>query len=112
MLSFLLTSPTNSRAMREIERTLKRASSGPLTRYNKKIKNHLLEVQRLLGTLNALRLPPDESLGAVERDLMLDRPHSATLTFASEEGMSSSPPHLTFRGIPTPPSFPLSTTTP
>ena len=93
MFSFLLTIPLNSRAMREIERTLKRASSTPPTRYNKeKIKNHLVEVQRLVDALNTLHLPPEEIASAVEPGFSIDGPHGATIGAnvdpAPKEGVS------------------------
>ena len=83
--------------MREIERTLKTALNTPPTRRNKeKVKNHLLEVQRLLDALNALRLPCDEIVGAVEPDLTLYRPHGATIEMAPKEGTSSYLAYLSF----------------
>ena len=79
------------RAMREIELTLRRGTSTPHTRYDKeKIENRVQEVQRLLDTLN-VPSSPDEKLCAAEHALTLGGPPDATITSASEEGMSSSP---------------------
>ena len=81
VFSFLFTTPTNSRVMRKIEQTLKIEERMPLTGHNEeKIKNDLLEVQRLLSPLKAPGPPR----------------HNATIAFSPEEGMPSSLPYPTF----------------
>lgn len=108
---FLLTIPTNSRAMREIERTVRRGTSTPYTRYNKeKIENHILEVQQLLDTLNAQNLPLDKTHCAVEHDLMQEEPRDIATPSVFENGMSPAPHSPTMCRMLNDPSFLNSTT--
>lgn len=96
--------------MRDIERTLRRGASTPQTRSSKgKIEKHVLEVQQLLDTLNALGSLPDENLCAVEHDSTLGSFHDATTTLSPGEGVSS-PPSLTFCGTLITLNSPRSTT--
>ena len=74
--------PTESRIICEIERTLRRGASTPHTGYNKdKVEGHRLEIQEILGTLNAPNSPSDgtPSVGEQVTNLAPVDLHTASL---------------------------------
>ena len=57
-----------SRVMREIGRTLRSKASASHTKHNKeKVEGHMVEIRRILGTLNASNSSPNENIGVGAR---------------------------------------------
>ena len=88
-----------SRLTCEIERTLRRGASTPHTKYDKeKVKDHKLEIQRILTTLTTPNLALDRNL-SMDTRAPPDDPPDAAATSISESGTSSAPPSLIAYGL-------------
>ena len=87
---------SRSRIMREIGRTLRSKASASHTKHKhnkEKVKGQMVEIRRILGTLNTPKSSPDENIGVGARA-------SNTTTPVFESGMSSALPMPIFYGIP------------
>ena len=76
--------------MHEIERTLGRWASTPHIMYDKgKVESHMLEVRRILDTLNAPNSPPHENITRKERapNLVTVDPYDVGVSSEAEKGM-------------------------
>jgi hypothetical protein len=93
--------------MCEIERTLRRGANMPHIKYNKdKVEGYKLEIQVILGTLNAPSSPLDENLNVGERAaarLASVNPHDTVTASVFESGTSLAPHSLILYGILTVP---------
>ena len=93
-----LTTPNNdSRIMRGIERTLRKEVNTPHAKYNEKVEGHMLEIQRILATLDALGSSLNENLGIGKRGSRLApaNTHDTATPSVFENGTSlTRPPSL------------------
>ena len=83
---------SNFRLICEIERTLRRGTNTPNTKYNKeKVEEHKLEIQGILGILDSRVSPLDGNLGAIRSitPVSLVASGSTAAPSAAESGMSS-----------------------